>query len=293
MGARAVRRPYACGHSGRELGRLEIQGALYEDISRAFLEQAGLARGLRVLDIGCGVGDLSLLAANMVGSSGSVLGVDRAAEPIRAARARAARLGLRHVEFRRSEIEALRIEDVDALVGRFVLMHQAQPGRALRAAARCVRPGGIVAILESHLSASVAGVHSWPHSPTYARMTGWIQRTLQAIGAHVDMGLRLRQTFIEAGLPSPELWLQARVEGGAEAAIPRYVAESLRSMLPLARRFGVTRITTADVDRLERLLRAELTQSGGVLTSPLVVGAWCRLSPRSRPARRACTRTIP
>lgn len=286
-----MRRPYACGHSGRELGRLEFQGAFYEAISRGFLERAGLARGQRVLDIGCGVGDLSLLAAEMVGPSGWVLGVDRAAGPIRAARARASRLGLRHVEFRRSEIEALRIKHVDALVGRFVLMHQAQPARTLRAAAGHVRPRGIVAVLESHMSASVAGVHSWPHSPTYARMTGWIRKTLEAVGANVDMGLRLRQTFVEAGLPSPELWLQARVEGGAEAAIPRYVAESLRSVLPRARRFGVTRITAADVDGLESLLREELTQTGGVLTSPLVVGAWCRVSPRSRPGRRACTRT--
>lgn len=272
-----------CGHSGRELERLEIQGAFYEGITRVFLHAAGLARGMRVLDIGCGVGDVSFLAADLVGPRGSVLGVDRAIEPIRAARARAAALGLPHVEFRRAEIGGLRTRRVDALVGRFVLMHQADPARTLRAAAGHVRPNGIVAVLESHMSASVAGVHSWPHSPTYHRINRWTVETLRAAGAHPDMGLRLRQVFLEAGLPSPQLWLQARVEGGPDAAIYRYVAESLRSTLPPARRVDVA--SAGGIDGIERRLREEVTKSGGVLTSPLVVGAWCRLSSRGHPTR--------
>ena len=279
MGAGALKRPYVCGHSGQELERLELQGAFYAGITRAFLGAAGLSRGMRVLDIGCGAGDVSFLAAEIVGPSGSVQGVDRARAPLRAARARAARLGLRNVRFQRGELSA-RTPGVDALIGRFVLMHQREPARALRAAARSVRAGGIVAILESHMRGSVAGVHSWPHSPTYARITGWIRKTLEAAGAHADMGLRLRQVFLEAGLPPPQLWLQARVDGGPDAAVYRYVAQSLLSMLPLAHRFGVARLTAGDVDRLELQLRREVARSGGVLTSPLVVGACCRLRPR-------------
>ncbi len=154
---------------------------------------------------------------------------------------------------------------MDALVGRFVLMHQRQPARLLRAAARHVRPGGIVAMIESHLAGSVPGVHSLPHSRTAHAFHGAIRRALLRTGAHVDMGLRLRETFLAAGLPEPELWLQARVEGGKGAALPRYFGESLTSLVH------------ADGARLERRLRAELEESGGVISSPLVVGAWCRL----------------
>ena len=270
-------RRYACGHSDRELRRLELQAALYERVTRTVLEAAGLRPGMHVLDIGCGAGDVSLLAAEIVGGRGSVLGIDRAAQALRAARARAQRRGLRQVHFRRSSIAALRCRRVDALVGRFVLMHQKEPARLLRSVVPRVKPGGIVAILESHLLGSVAGVDSLPHSRAARRFNRQIRDTLLATGAHVDMGLRLREVFLKAGLPAPELWLQARVEGGRDAALPAYFAESLKSLLPLAQRLGVTRAGASDVDRLERRLREDLARDGGVITSPLVVGAWCRV----------------
>jgi SAM-dependent methyltransferase len=267
-----------CGYSKRELERLVTQAEFFKDITGSLFAKAGLASGMRVLDIGCGVGDVSFLAADMVGPSGSVLGIDHAAEPIAAATARAAASGVANVEFRLSGIGELTLDaPVDALVGRFVLMHQADPPRALRDAARHVRPGGLVVILESHLSAWLPDFHSSPHSPTYDRIVRWLVEVIGTGGAHTDMGLRLRRVFIDAGLPAPELWLQARVEGGRDAAIYSYITESLRSMLPLAERFGIATLSMGDVDELERQLREEVTGSGGVLTSPIVVGAWCRV----------------
>jgi len=91
------------------------------------------------------------------------------------------------------------------------------------------------------------------------------------------MGLRLRRTFLDAGLPSPELRLEARIEGGPDASIYRYITESVRSMLPLAKCFGTTTLAAKDVDHLESQLREEVMATGGVLASPLVVGAWCRV----------------
>src|SRR5262245_12139700 len=53
------------------------------------LRQAGIKRGMRVLDLGCGTGDASLLIARLVGPSGLVAGVDRSAEAIDLAQRRA------------------------------------------------------------------------------------------------------------------------------------------------------------------------------------------------------------
>jgi ubiquinone/menaquinone biosynthesis C-methylase UbiE len=273
----AGRQPlYVCGHSAGELARLETQGAFFEEITRDFLARAGLSPGMSVLDIGCGVGDVSFLAADIVGPSGRVLGVDHAAEAIATATARADTCNLGNVTFRLAEIDELTTAPVDALVGRFVLMHQADPARCLREAAAHVRPGGVVAMIESLMFGSVAAVHSSPHSPTYERIVRWIVQVIEAAGARADMGLALGRTFLDAGLPAPTLALRARVEGGADATIYRYMTESLRSMLPLAERFGIATLTAADVDGLERQLREEVTSAGGVLTSPLLVGAWCR-----------------
>ena len=58
--------------------RLADQGALLEPFTADVLRRAGLGEGMRVLDVGCGVGDVSLLAAKMVGAGGGVLGIDRA-----------------------------------------------------------------------------------------------------------------------------------------------------------------------------------------------------------------------
>ena len=269
---------YVCGYSPRELGRLETQAAFYEEISRRFLESAGLARGMSVLDIGCGAGDLSFVAADIVGPSGHVLGIDHAPEPLAAANARARARGLRQVQFRLTAISDLQAgPPVDALVGRFVLMHQLDPAGALRVAASRVRPGGLVALIESHIRGLVAEVHSHPYSPTYDRVVRCLTDVIRAAGAHPDMGLRMRQVFLDAGLPAPRLWLQARVEGGPGAAVYRYITDSLRSMLPLAERFGIATLSPEDVDELERKLEEEVTAAGGVLTSPIIVGAWCRV----------------
>ena len=65
-------------------------------------------------------------------------------------------------------IDALAMPPVDGVVGRFVLMHQPAPAAVLDRAARLVRAGGVVAIMESHLDALVPEWHSWPPRPPTA-----------------------------------------------------------------------------------------------------------------------------
>jgi ubiquinone/menaquinone biosynthesis C-methylase UbiE len=276
MGPRAVKEPiYVCGHTPGELDRLSSQGAFFEDITRGVFQAAGLQAGWRVLDIGCGVGSVSFLAAEIVGPAGSVIGLDRAPEAIAIARARAQERGCSNVDFRLATIDGIAGDrGFDALVGRFVLMHQADPAAALHAAARHVRPGGLVIMLESAMTACVAGFHSSPHSPTYDRALRLISDIIGAAGADVGMGLRLGQVFERAGLARPTLRLHARVEGGPDAPIYRYIADSLRSVLPLAEQLAVSGGADVDIEQVEDALRAEVVASRGVLTSPPVVAAW-------------------
>ena len=60
---------YVLGHSPEELERLDLQGALYRSITRTTMLQAGVSEGMKVLDIRCGSGDVSRLAASLVGPS--------------------------------------------------------------------------------------------------------------------------------------------------------------------------------------------------------------------------------
>ena len=267
---------YVLGHAPQELARLERQAVIFERPTRALLERCGIGPGQRVLDLGCGAGDVSLLLAGFVGATGHVIGVDRAPEAVAIARGRAAGLGRHNVTFVVSTIDALDLPPVDAVVGRFVLMHQAAPVDVLARAARLVRPGGVVAMMESHLDALVQEWHSWPASAAYTTLLDVMLRTIKAAGGRTDMGLRLRGTFLEAGLPDPVLDVHGTLSGSDAPRMCRYMADSLRSMAGMAERLGVETLSPGRIDALEQAVLDDAAHPGAVMNGPVVVTAWCR-----------------
>jgi SAM-dependent methyltransferase len=231
-----------------------------------------------VLDIGCGTGDVSVTVADVVGPQGSVLGIDRGPDAVAAARVKAEGLGIGHAHFEVTEIDDLHPpEPFDALVGRFVLMHQPDPAGALRTASACVRPGGVVAMVESYMELLRTGGHSEPPSPLYGEVVRFKCAVVEGAGADLHAGGRLRTTFLDAGLPDPECRLETRLEGGAHSPYYEYVAESVRSMLPEARRLGIDTYREADVNDLAARLREEVVAVRGSLLVWPVVTAHARL----------------
>jgi ubiquinone/menaquinone biosynthesis C-methylase UbiE len=67
---------YVLGNQDSEIARLEIQATLFEPLTRQTLLNAGLKKGMRCIDIGCGSGSVTRLMANMVGKTGRVVGID-------------------------------------------------------------------------------------------------------------------------------------------------------------------------------------------------------------------------
>lgn len=267
---------YVLGHDPDELARLERQAAIYAAATRALLVAAGIGPGQRVLDLGCGPGDVSLLVGELVGAGGEVVGVDRAAAAVATARQRAAGRGFAHLSFIESELDALALTPVDAVVGRFVLMHQPDPARALAQAASFTRPGGVVVVMESHLTALGPGWHSWPRSTAYERLLEVMLPIIEAAGGRIDMGLQLRHTFLAAGLPEPALDVRATLCGTDAAAMVRYMADSVRSMRATATRLGVACPAPAEIDALEQQMLTDAALPGAVVNGPVVVTAWAR-----------------
>jgi ubiquinone/menaquinone biosynthesis C-methylase UbiE len=264
---------YVLGDSEGELRRLVDQSRFIGELTEQVLRRTGIEQGMSVLDCGCGAGDVSFLVAKLVGPSGRIIGIDRSIAGIELARQRAAEAGLANVTFEVAELaEFLPSEPVDVLVGRFILMYQPEPEAILSQLAQHVRPGGLIVFQEVVMSLS----HTEPPCALTRKCRRWIHETFRQAGVDIDMGLKLFSTFRRADLPSPEMVLGSRVEGGPDSPVYRYLAQIVRSLLPTMERYGVASAEEVMVESFADRLQAEVTAAEAILVTPCLVGAWTR-----------------
>jgi cyclopropane fatty-acyl-phospholipid synthase-like methyltransferase len=113
------------GHSRIEYERLEIQARVMEPLTDSMFRHAGVTPGMRVLHIGCGVGNVSFLAHRFVGESGEVIGVDSDPGCVEVAKRRAPQRSLTNVRFEVVDFRQYTSQQAfDAVVGRLILMYQ-------------------------------------------------------------------------------------------------------------------------------------------------------------------------
>jgi ubiquinone/menaquinone biosynthesis C-methylase UbiE len=274
---------YLLGHDRNEQLRLAEQGVILRPMTERLLRDAGVRPGMRVLDVGCGVGDVTCLVAEIVGPTGSAVGVDFAGSVLATARSRVASRGLGWARFVEGNIEnvplaRLATEPFDAVVGRLVLMYQPDPMAVLRHLAAMVKPGGVVVFQEGVAFTPRA----WPHRPLYDECVRRLLGTFERSGATTDMGLRLHQLFVDAGLPAPEVHLDGVMVAGADARGFRWFADVVRSALPAMERHGIATSDEIQVETLvDRLVQEALGAPGAVCGLGLG-GAWARIPTRSR-----------
>jgi SAM-dependent methyltransferase len=264
---------YIMGHSAEERERLIAQAGLYGPISERFLRASGLRPGMRVLDVGCGVGDVSLLCAEIVGLDGAVVGVDRDPAALERARERVRSAGLEHVQFQEGDFREIAVDEpFDAIVGRAVLMYAPDPVAALRALLPHLRQGGIVAFQEFDYTSLIAV----PPSRLYDQLADWWRQLAHQAGIELQMGFKLFPAFKAAGLPDPVMHGDTILGGGADFAGYDYLTGVFRSVLPLLERFGVATSAEVDVATLADRLRADRVATGGVVMLQMIVGATAR-----------------
>jgi SAM-dependent methyltransferase len=265
---------YAPGYSEEERQRLIEQAGFFGGFTERLLVDAGIGPGMRVLDVGCGVGDVSLLVASLVRPEGAVLGVDSNPLALGHARERVSAMGLTNVDFVEGDIRDLAFDEpFDAAVGRLVLMYLADPAATLRRIAALLRPGGIIAFQELTLTES--GL-TYPEAPLLQRTGTLINETFRRAGTEMEMGLKLYPAFIAAGLPAPAMRAERPIGGGPDFPGYRWMAQITRSILPLMEQFGVANAEDIDVETLVERLREEVVGSGGVVAMPTLMGAWAR-----------------
>jgi ubiquinone/menaquinone biosynthesis C-methylase UbiE len=267
---------YVFGHSDSELYRLMRQAAVLTPITRRLLSDAGLARDMRVLDVGCGTGDVSMLVARMVGSGGAVVAIDRSKDALAIARKQAQAAGHDNIEFREGSAEVFTTQvPFDFAIGRYVLVHQPDPASFIRAIAKNVRPGGVVAFHEPGLydkrNQTVPPIALW------SQVFDWIYTALQSVITHPDAGAQMAAHFHEAGLKrTPTLFCEIPI-GGTQSPLIGWVVHSLRSLIPQLEKIDAATAQEIDIDTLEDRLRAAAIAPHAQLMTLTQFCGWTRV----------------
>jgi len=117
-------------------------------VGEGLVEMAAPAPGESVLELAAGPGDTGFLAADLIGERGRLVTTDLSTGMLAAAERRAAGLGLRNVEFRQVDAQAIDLESAsfDVVLCRWGLMLMPDPAAALAEARRVLRPGGRLAL---------------------------------------------------------------------------------------------------------------------------------------------------
>lgn len=88
------------------------------------------------------------------------------------------------------------------------------------------------------------------------------------------MGMKLYSTFLEAGLPAPQMRYEAAMGAEPEWVGYEWWAETVRTFLPLAQQLGMAIEENIDIETLANRLREETVSRGGVARGPVLVSAW-------------------
>jgi ubiquinone/menaquinone biosynthesis C-methylase UbiE len=215
--------------------------ALFDAWAPRVAEMANLAPGMRVLDVACGTGVLSLAAADLVKPDGSVVGLDLNAGMLEVAKRKAP-----EITWRQASAEAIPFEDAsfDAVISQFGLMFVEDKARAIREMMRVLRPAGHLAIAVWDSHERVAGYGA------FARLVGRLFGDSAAESFRTPYSLGdvevLSALFSSAGVadfsittlegtaryPSIRYWMEADIRGWTlsdtldDAQFERLVAEA-------------------------------------------------------------------
>jgi ubiquinone/menaquinone biosynthesis C-methylase UbiE len=223
---------------------------------------------LRVLEVGCGSGNIACWVAEQVGPNGSVMGIDRSAAQVEQARLQAKARGLSNIEFQVADAYSPRLPEgsFDVAYCRLVLMHLSEPRRALEQMRRLVRPGGRVVCEEMDLGVWLCD----PPSPAMARFFELNHALGRHIGEHFRLGGSLHRLFRETGFDSPQVHSNFAMAVRGEQK--RLLVMTFDQFAPELVRTGLA--TQADVEQVSAEMQKLADDGTTLFAFPLVVQVW-------------------
>lgn len=212
---------------GGELGkaRLRVLAQALWPTTRHLLNSAGLSAGQVCLDVGCGGGDVTLELARVVGSAGSVTGIDIDSTKLALAQQEAADEGITNVEFRVLGVDQLGDEtQYDLVYARFLLTHLRDPAAALHRMMKATKPGGVVIVEDLYHG----DIIRYPACPALDQHVSLYNQVVRLRGADPEIGPKLPALFRQVGLHKLQLsHVQPAFLEGAGKQIHRITLENV------------------------------------------------------------------
>ena len=265
---------YAMGSTDRERQRLMRQGAVLRGFLASAFRAAGIGPGMRVLDLGCGVGDVAMLAADLAGPTGSVVGIDRDAASVAWASKRVAEAGYANIRFQTTEFQDFADpQPFDALVGRFILLYLPDPTATLRHLSQRLRPGAVIAFMEPDFTVDSS---VFPEMPEFRDCGRWISEALRHSGARIDMGMRLYATYRDAGFVKTATEVTHLSGCSCTREMADFSAETIRSILPKIVEYGIATLEEVQIDTLADRMDAACRDTDPQWVGPRYISAWAR-----------------
>jgi 2-polyprenyl-3-methyl-5-hydroxy-6-metoxy-1,4-benzoquinol methylase len=249
--------------------RLQLLARERWPTTAALFARAGLAPGMRCIDLGCGGGAVTLEMASLVAPGGSAVGVDMDGIKLDLARQTAETRGLGNVEFRQLNLSDWdEPRGYDAVYCRFVLQHLSQPVSLLRRMWAGVRPGGV-------LIAEDADFDGWCCHPANEGFDFFLRSYREVIrrrGGDHAAGRKLYSYFLAAGVPGPQIAVVQPVYLHGEGKTLAWSTLEATAGAILSEGLATQDEVTAQLASL-----AEFAADGGTLISgPRVFQLWSR-----------------
>jgi SAM-dependent methyltransferase len=250
--------------------RLRLLHDLYGPGTRRLFLDAGLRRGMRVADLGCGVGMVTALLSELVGPEGHVVGIDASAAQLAEARDLLGSGGANTTFVEASATDTgLPRGSFDLVYCRFLLIHVTEPERALREMRALLRPGGVLACEDGDLTTS----GSLPPSALGAFADLW-GRLGPSRGVDYTLGRRLFHMVLDAGFPEPEVTFNQPVVARGETK--RLLELSVAEAGPAFVEAGL--ITPEALERTLAEMRRLNADESVLAVMPRMAQVWARKS---------------
>lgn len=181
---------YVIGVGKDDEERLSLLNELFGETSQNLLLKAGLKPSIRVLEIGCGTGNMTQWIAKQVSDHGHVTAVDISPEQIQITKENCS--GLHNISFLVSSVFDLHPENkFDLIYSRFLIMHLQNPFEGLQHLAQLLKPNGILVSEEATNSVTAC----YPESPVFRKYRELVMALFKKKNIDFDIGEKLHAYF--------------------------------------------------------------------------------------------------